>query len=497
MKVFRVPGLIVIIGLLVGAVILDQGITLEEAEVDTAAVVPVSAVAADDARSSTWFCAAATDAEGAANSEIVLSNTTVSPASAIVSVFRGAAETLTNPAVTEQVIALPALSIESIRLADLAPESGVISASVEVDSGGVLVDKISSGPAGVARTACASQASTDWVVTTGSTVPGSSMQLVVFNPFPDFATVDVDFVSEVGTRSPEDLIGLTIPSRGSRIIDVGEVVAASEEITSFVRVRSGQVVVEGIQSFDGGGAPQGLSVISGAPSPSPEWTFAGVTPAAGPAGLVVVNPSEQEVRVDIEVFPAGAERFIEPFQVILQAGQNDVVDLVAEGRLAGVSSFSLVARAAENVGIIAGMQQRPESEGPEAENEVIEFEEVDVPSTGFAASLGQPLASELLYATVDITEDDERSALHVFNPASDTFVTMVATVAVDGASRSMELEVGPQRTLRVPLSELGTGRYSLNLVASSPVVATREVTGLSSRSWAPLLPGLVAFEPGS
>ena len=106
MKVFRVPGLIVIIGLLVGAVILDQGITLEEAEVDTAAVVPVSAVAADDARSSTWFCAAATDAEGAANSEIVLSNTTVSPASAIVSVFRGAAETLTNPAVTEQVLSL-------------------------------------------------------------------------------------------------------------------------------------------------------------------------------------------------------------------------------------------------------------------------------------------------------------------------------------------------------------------------------------------------------
>ncbi len=497
MKVFRLPGLVVVIGLLVAAVIVDQGLTVEQDEVEATAAMSVSAVPDVDATSSTWFCAAATDAAGEADSEIVLANTGVSSAQAIVSVFRGAPETLTDPAVTEQVVEIPALSIESIRLSDLAPDAMVISASVEVDSGGVLVDKISSGPSGVARTACASQASTDWVVTSGSTVPGSTLQLVVFNPFPDFATVDVDFVSEVGTRSPEDLIGLTIPSRGSRIIDVSSVVAASEAITSFVRVRSGQVIVEGIQSFDGAGAPQGLSVISGAPTPALEWNFAGVTPAAGPAGLVVVNPTDSEIRVDIEVFPAAAERFVEPFQVILQAGQNDVVDLVAEGRLADVSSFSLVARSSDGSRIIAGVQQRPEVEDAEQNNEVIAVDEVDVPSTGFAASLGQPFAAEQLFTTVDIAEEDERSALHVFNPASDTFVTLVATVAVDGASREVELEVGPQRTLRVPLSELGTGRYSLSLVASSPVVATREITGLSSRSWAPLLPGVadVVSEP--
>ena len=487
MKVFRIPGLAVVISLLVGAIVIDQGVSSVEAD-EVSAAVGVSTVADDQASSSTWFCSAATDSDGLADSEIVLANTGPSPARAIVSAFQGSNEALNDAPVNEQVIELPGLSIESLRLADLAPDSPVISVAVEVDRGGVLVDKISSGPTGVARTACASEASTDWVVTSGSTVPGSQLQLVVFNPFPDFATVDVDFVSEAGTRTPEDLIGLTIPARASRIIDVSDVVAASEAITSFVRVRSGRVVVEGIQSFDGQGAPQGLSVISGAPSPALEWTFAGVTPAAGPAGLVVVNPNETEIRVDIEVFPAGAERFVEPFQVILQAGQNDVVDLVAEGRLAGVSSFSLVARANDGSPIIAGMQQRPEAEEPDPENEVIEVEEVDVPNTGFAASLGQPFASDQLFTTVDIDEDDERSALHVFNPAGDTFVTLLATVAVDGASREIELEVGPQRTIRVPLSELGTGRYSLRLDASSPIVATREITGLSSRSWAPLLP---------
>ena len=488
MKAFRIPGLIVVVGLLVGAVLIDRGIDLEEA-VTEATTVAVSSVAGDDALSSTWFCAAATEAAGLADSEIVLANTRPTASRAVISVFSGGTEALINAPVVEQVMELAPLAVDSVRLADLAPDSDYVSVAVEVDSGGVLVDKISSGPTGVARTACASEASTNWVVTSGSTVPGSQLQLVVFNPFPEFATVDIDFVSEVGTRTPEGLIGLTIPAQASRVIDVSEFVAASENIASFVRVRSGRVVVEGIASFDGEGAPQGLSVISGAPSPAPVWTFAGVTPSSGPAGLVVVNPNDEEVQVDIEVFPAAAERFIEPFQVILQAGQNDVVELVAEGRLAGVSSFSLVARSNDGSGVVVGMQQRPAIEEPDPENEVIVTEEVDVPNTGFAASLGQPVGSSVLFTTVDIAEDDQRSALHVFNPAADTFVTVTATVAVDGASREVDLEVGPLRTTRIPLAELGTGRYSLMLDASGPVVATREITGLSSRSWAPLLPG--------
>ncbi len=490
MKVFRLPGLIVVIGLIVGAIILDRGVDLAEAEADAPAVTTVSSVASEGALSSTWFCAAATGADGLADSEVVIANTGIEAASAIVSVFEGAPEALIDAPVVEQEIEIPPLSIESMRLSELAPESATVSVAVEVDRGGVLVDKVSSGPTGVARSACASQASTDWVVTSGSTVPGSSLQLVVFNPFPDFATVDVDFVSEVGTRTPENLIGLTIPSQASRTIDVSDVVAASENISSFVRVRSGRVVVEGIQSFDGGGAPQGLSVISGAPTPAPEWTFAGVTPAAGPARLVVVNPNDTDVRVDVEVFPAGAERFVEPFQVILQAGQNGIVDLVSEGRLAGVSSFSLVARSSDGSGVVVGMEQRPEAEVPDPENEVIVVDEVEVPNTGFAASLGQPVASEQLFTTADISEEDELSTLHVFNPADDTFVTIDATIALDGASRSIELEVGPQRTTQILLAEMGAGRFSLTLEASSPIVATREITGLSSRSWAPLLPAV-------
>ena len=76
----------------------------------------------------------------------------------------------------------------------------------------------------------------------------------------------------------------------------------------------------------------------------------------------------------------------------------------------------------------------------------------------------------------------------MFNPSTDSFARIEATIVAAGASRVVNLEVGPARTLRVPLTELSTGRFSLVLRASTPVVGTREVTGLSSRSWAPLLP---------
>lgn len=493
MNAFRLPGLVVVVGLLVGALTIDQ--SRAEPEMAVQAVrVPGPAVAPDEARSSTWFCAAATTtSDGLADSEVVLANTSLRDLTAAVSVFVGSAEPTVDAPVVELVVPLPAQALTSLRLADLAPDSPVVSLAVEVDGGGVVVDKISTGPTGVARSACANDGSTEWVITSGSTVPGSRLQLVVFNPFPDDAVVDIDFVSEVGARSPEDLVALHVPAQSSRIIEIGDVVAASESITSFVRLRSGRVIAEGIQSFDGSEDPLGLSVITGASATAESWTFAGISPAVGPANIVVVNPSELQVRVDIEVYPSADERFIEPFEIVLQPGQSDVVELAEVDRLSGIPSFSVVARSLDGPLIVAGIEQRPDVSEPDPLATIVATE-VDVPSTGYASAVGEAVAARSVYTIVDISPDDDRSALHVFNPAADSFVTMKATVSAEGASRDIQLEVGPQRTVRVPLAELGTGPYVLEIEATGPIIAAREITGLSSRSWSALVPGLSSIE---
>ena len=485
MSAFRLPGLAIVIGLLVGAVVLDQQRSAPET-ITQEIRLPAASVRGADALSSTWFCAAATSEQGLADSEVLLSNTLPNARTATISVFEGSSLPANDAAVDEMTLALEPLTTTSLRLADLR-DAEVVSVAVEVDGGGVLVDKISTGPTGVARTACADDGSTEWALTSGSTVPGSRLQLVVFNPFPDFATVDIEFISSVGARTPEGLIGLPIPARSSRVIEVGDFVASSENITSFVRVRSGRVVSETIQSFDGTGAPEGLSVFTGAPAPAETWTFPGVTPGAGPARVVVVNPSESRIRANVEIFPAAAERFVEPFEVVLQPGQGEVIDLNAP-RLDGIASFTTVVRSLDGPLIIAGFEQRPAVVEPDPVAEAVELE-VDAPSTGFAAAAGQPVLSTSVFTTVDVAEGDERSAIHIFNPADDTFARITGTVVVDGASREVTIEVGPQRTARVVLAEIATSRYSLRLDSSEPIVATREITGLSSRSWAPMLPG--------
>ena len=485
MNAFRLPGLAIVIALIVGAVVLDQ--QRSAPEIATQEIrLPAASVRGGDALSSTWFCAAATSAQGLADSEVLLSNTQPTERTATISVFEGSSLPANDAAVDEMTIPIPALTTTSLRLADLR-DADIVSIAVEVDGGGVLVDKISTGATGVARTACADDGSTEWALTSGSTTPGSRLQLVVFNPFPDFATVDIEFVSSLGARSPEGLIGLPIPARSSRVIEIGDFFASSENITSFVRVRSGRVVAETIQSFDGTGSPEGLSVFTGAPAPADIWTFPGVTPGAGPARVVIVNPSERRISANVDIFPAARERFVEPFEVVLQPGQGEIIDLNAP-RLDGIASFTAVVRSLDGPLIIAGFEQRPAVVEPDPVAEAVELE-VDAPTTGFAAATGQPILSTSLFTTVDVAEGDERSAIHVFNPAEDTFVRVTATVIVDGASREVPIEVGPQRTTRIALADIATGRYALRLDASGPIVATREITGLSSRSWAPMLPG--------
>ncbi|MGI9608211.1 MAG: DUF5719 family protein [Acidimicrobiales bacterium] len=487
MNAVRLPSLVLVISLLVGGLVIDSSRETVETAADEV-LSPVSRVAPTDSRSSTWFCAAGTGDEGGlADALVVLANTTPNPTEAVVSVFPGSVEPRPAEAITELVLEIGGLSTVDIRPADLAPGSAVVSLAVEIAGGGVLVDKVTVGATGVDRSPCATDGSTSWVVPSGATVPGARLQLVAFNPFPDDAVIDVDFVSERKVRTPEDLVALHVPAQSSRLIEVGDVVAASSFVSTFVEARSGRVVVEAIQSFDGSDAPIGLGIISGVPAPAESWTFTGISPARGPARLALVNPGDTLIRADVEVYPAGGERFVEPFEITLSPGQHDEVVLVDEGRLAGIESFTLVVRSFDGPRLVAGMEQRPSVELPDPLDAFLDA--VEAPSTGFAASPGQAVASNQVFTTVDLAEDDTRSALHVHNPAVDSFVTIEAQIALDGASRDLRFEIGPQRTLRIPLGELATGVYSVRLTASAPVVAAREITGLSSRSWSPLLPG--------
>ena len=163
-----------------------------------------------------------------------------------------------------------------------------------------------------------------------------------------------------------------------------------------------------------------------------------------------------------------------------------MVELTDEGRLADIDTFTVVVRSFDGPAIVAGLEQRPSVEAPDPLDAF--REDVIAPSTGFAASAGQPMLAQRLYAAIEGIEGDQRSAIHLFNPAEDSFVTATIDVVSDGASRSIEVEIGRQRTTTIPLSDIALGRTTIGVEASGPIVGAREITGLSSRSWSTMTP---------
>src|SRR3546814_11798721 len=114
------------------------------------------------------------------------------------------------------------------------------------------------------------------------------------NPFPDDATLDITFATDDQIRETGRFQGFVVPGRsvvGAYVEDLGY----RDQVSTQIEVRSGRLVVDRIQMFEGTdedarrGIPPGL----GAPVSALEWVF----PAGEPNGgvhepAVRFNPGE-------------------------------------------------------------------------------------------------------------------------------------------------------------------------------------------------------------
>ncbi len=77
--------------------------------------------------------------------------------------------------------------------------------------------------------------------------------LVVYNPLPTDAVVDLSFASEAeaGVYIPPELVGLVVPAANTISIDIGAHVRRRDVLSATVRARLGRVVVDHLQRFDG------------------------------------------------------------------------------------------------------------------------------------------------------------------------------------------------------------------------------------------------------
>ena len=475
MRLVRVLAVSVVAGLFAAGILID----LQDRPTYERPAPEVSVLSVAGGRVVTWFCPGGSGSGGMAELTIEMFNGSPEPRSANVLVVPGATDAVESRSVRVDVEPGGSEVFEPARHAAGARWVGAV---VEVQGGDVVVEQVvAASEGGVGRSPCLTRTATSWVASSGATrlaVEGERFLVMLLNPFPDFAVVDVELVADVGRDS---LDGVVVPAHRVMALDVTDEVTEAESVTAFVDVVAGQLSVSWIQMTDGPTAGPGASLAAAVPAGSPVWHLpVAMATADARRDLVAVTNPSREVSADVELsFVADDPRVsVNPIEVTVGPRRTALVDFSRQDRLKALGPVTVVVRSLYGDPVTASLVSLAPA-GSDAGVPVGLF-------TGTTAASGTDAAARRWLVPVEVTTadtqagfGDDGSTLVVFNPS--TMGIAEVDVSVGGAAvRSLEL--GPGRRSRLPLGWLGPGRFVLEIEASAPVVVGRELVGLTSRT---------------
>lgn len=534
----RITSLVVLAGAIAAGLVYEAGESDESAEPTEVTVEP--GVAMPTARveptlSSTWYCAGGTARDGgSADHVVVIANPTDEARTATITVLTGAVadapalpddedtaegeegeegeETTTTttaptttttaasppttapPPSTEEV-ELPAWDRVEVRLGDIV-DAQLAGAVVEVDGGEVVVEHQVSGELGRATAPCSTTAAPAWSFPWGVTTRGNRELLVFMNPFPDDATVDIDFATDEGVRDTARFQGFVVPARSVVGAFVDQDVTRKAQVSAQVRVRGGRLVVDRIQLLDGTDGRRGMTIGLGQPASAETWVFpAGETGEGLFEQIVVFNPSDEVAEVEVEVRMDEVDDELgppEPFALTVPPGRYSLVDLQNEERIPAEVGHAIIVRSLNGVPITA---ERVNAASDPADNE------------GVSAMTGAPFGGPTWYfaAGGPSTEEDRDQILVVFNLSDEEEVTYDLTgfdggqtIAIQG---QQDQAIAPGGRVVIRLGDhIDRDELALVVSASGPIVAERGLhriggLGLSQSLGIPAGTGLVVPEP--
>ncbi len=494
----------------------DEATRLAAARTGAAAMPAVPPAATG---SSTWYCAAGTAVpEGTADHTVVMANPGDTPVTATLEVVAGDVRRPGAPAsaVPDPVavpVELPARGRIEVRLGDVV-EAPLAAAVVEVAGPGVAVEHRIAGPHGADVGPCANFAAPTWHFAWGATTRDARELVVLFNPFPSPATVDATFTTEDGPREPLRLQGFPVPARSVVGLDLGDDVTRSEQVSATFSARSGRVVVERVEQFDGTFDYQGLTLGLGAPEAAATWVFADgaasapapappsdddedpapttttttaargttTTTAAGdedddegPASserIVVYNPGDERARVAVELRPTpvpGEDAdapLPPPFRLTVGPGGYEVVDYGDQPRVAAGQAHATVVRSTNGVPVVAERVTVDTGERTRAGR----------PGEITAAPGARYAAERWTFPSLILAEGDA-TTFAVYNPDPDRTVRVEveALAGAPGATGATVVQVPPGGRVGVPLDADLTAAAGVVVRARAPVVVDRTV----------------------
>ena len=457
----RGPAILVLAAMTVTAAALSSGpVEILGAEAHPEAR---AATTLDSSSTALWFCAGPTaELDGIDERTVEVVGISASPTEGRVTVVDE-----TGRAVER------AFRIDPGDLLEISPGQFVSGAmfagvTVEVQGGAAVVGQTVAGPDGADRRPCTTRAADAWVVPWSTTArPGNRAWVLLHNPFRAAAVADLRFVGDIGRRETLDSQGVVVPGRSIVAYDVTERIADSSVVSATIDVRVGRVVVARLQASDGSGprATRGLDLAPGVPELATRAFIPGVGTGAVSTGssgtgasVVVVNTGVETVEAEVVVRTGEEVTGLEPWRLVLRAGQRHVVDLDA-GRLEGVGAFGVEVRTLDGRPIAASVVQRFGGDDVSAEGGLAVRPAAAVAARGWVVDLDDRYG-----ATTDV--------LAVMNPASEGIATIevkvLAGTAPSGVARSVELAPGTQ----VSFDLTGGPPVVLAVESTAPVIAS-------------------------
>jgi hypothetical protein len=382
---------------------------------------------------------------------------------------------------------------------DVESALGAAALSVMAESDAPLVvEHRFTSEGGADQAPCSTFSSDKWYFPVVVTTRDSTARLTLFNPFPGDASVNIEAALETGVRAPEELSGVVVSAGSSKVINLEEFLERHEQFSVTVETRSGGVVAELAQRFDGTNKDlpiKGLRLVPGSRSTAARWSFAGgFADAAARERLVVMNPGDTEAGVTAQLVPFGAvEVMPEPFEMTAPPRRYAALDLDADSRVPPVGYHAIDIEALSGSHVVAGRSLNVTG-GSDSEGVPVMR---GAATAGTTASPGISVAaSDWLVAGLQRTDAID-GTLFVHNAGSGAVTVSVVGSFNGQLGEEVSYQLPRGESVAVDLASLGDseGPFAAEVHADGPVVVERllvflAVPDISLQSGVPLLASL-------
>lgn len=275
---------------------------------------------------SAWFCAGIPIGGPQLGGAAIVVNPSEVALTGKITTFTDAAEGTAVSVAFE----VPSRGTTVFDLGQLQTQGSFVSAMVEIYGGGGFVEQRADSPSGSAVSPCSNSTSSTWYFADGYTVEGSREQLVVTNPFPSDAIINISEATSTESRQPAILQSLLV--KANSVLVISQDLLAKRELVLAVTVEStrGRVVVGRAQEYLTSVGRAGFTMTLGAPSLGDQFYFADGEVAPNVIERYsIYNASETEAVVNVAFLGLDpAAGFVNPDPLTVPAG--NVVSLIAD-----------------------------------------------------------------------------------------------------------------------------------------------------------------------